>query len=280
MLTNERIQTLIKNLPDWPGTVKTSHKRAGQQFHKLTFVTDLGLSAHDSGIYTIVARILKHQPAEGPFQLPMNIPARYGGTGQDQWAWVLYDAQLIIYAMVKFGLRNEPEVKLAIEYLKGLLCDNGWPCAASKEVGNFRGPGPKDDPCPFANLAMLKVLSEFEESHDSQACQIDTNTLLSLWSDSTTRHPNFFYMGTDFRKLKVRFNWNDLLYVLDILSQFSWLMKDFRLLNMLRILKNKMDQQGRFTPESIRTARKDWEFGQEKEPSRWVTLLAWHIIRR
>jgi hypothetical protein len=182
--------------------------------------------------------------------------------------------------LVKFGLKNEPPVKAAIEYLAGLLRDNGWPCAVSKKLGKFRGPGRKDDPCPFANLVMLKVLSEIEELCDSPACHIGADTLLTLWNESTTQHPYMFYMGTDFRKLKVPFVWYDLMHVLNVLSRFSWLKKDARLLNMLGILKNKADQQGRYTLESIWTAWKNWEFGQKKEPSRWLTLLAWRIMRR
>jgi hypothetical protein len=87
-------------------------------------------------------------------------------------------------------------------------------------------------------------------------------------------------MGTDFRKLKAPFVWYDILHVLEVLSQFTWLRKDARLLQMLAILKSKMDEEGRFTPESVWTAWKDWEFGQKKTPSRWLTLLAWRIIGR
>jgi hypothetical protein len=123
-------------------------------------------------------------------------------------------------------------------------------------------------------------LSEIEGLRDSQACHIGTDTLLTLWSGSAKQHPYMFFMGTDFRKLKVPFVWYDLLHVLDILSRFPWLKQDKRLLDMLKILKSKADQQGRFTLESIWTAWKDWEFGQKKEPSRWLTLLAWRIFAR
>jgi hypothetical protein len=280
MLANAQVRNLLTELSEWPGKVISSHKSASQPFHKLTFMADLGLEVDDPGVDTIVARILNHQSVEGPFQLPMNIPTHYGGTGENQWAWALCDAPLIVYALVKFGLRNEPPVKLAIEYLAGLLRDNGWPCAVSKELGKFRGPGRKDDPCPFANLAMLKALSEFEEWRDSPACHVGTDTLLTLWSESATQHPYMFYMGTDFRKLKVPFVWYDLLHVLDVLSRFSWLKEDARLLDMLEVLKSKADRQGRFTLESIWTAWKDWEFGQKREPSRWLTLLSWRIIGR
>jgi len=280
MLADAKIQNLVAELTNWPWTVISSHKSAGQPFHKLTFLADLGLTAMDPGMEGITSRILKNRSDEGPFQLPVNIPTHYGGTGQEQGAWALCDAPLIVYAMAKFGLKNESAVQVAIDYLSGLIRDNGWPCAVSRELGNFRGPGRKDDPCPYANLAMLKVLSEFEERRNGPACRKGADIALSLWSDSATRHPYMFFMGTDFRKLKVPFVWYDLIHVLDVLSSFSWLKNDSRLLNMLGLLKIKADQDGRFSLESVWTAWKDWEFGQKKEPSRWLTLMAWRIMGR
>jgi hypothetical protein len=104
--------------------------------------------------------------------------------------------------------------------------------------------------------------------------------LLTLWHESLERHPYIFYMGDDFRKLKVPLIWYDLVHGLDVLSQFAWLKTDARLLEMAALLKSKADPQGRFTLESIWTAWKDWEFGQKREPSRWLTLTAWRIIQR
>jgi hypothetical protein len=280
MLANPQVRNLVDELSGLPGTAISSHKSAGQPFHKLTFIADLGLTASDPGMEGIIRRILEHQSAEGPFQLPTNIPVHFGGTGQDQWAWALCDAPLIVYALAKFGLQDDPAVKSAINHLAGLVRDNGWPCAVSKELGKFRGPGRKGDPCPFANLAMLKALSVIKEWRNSPECHTGADTLLSLWSESSTQHPYIFYMGTDFRKLKVPFVWYDLLHVLDVLSRFEWLREDPRLIDMLGILKSKADEQGRFTLESVWTAWKDWEFGQKKQPSRWLTLTAWRILNR
>jgi hypothetical protein len=279
-LADLRIQALLTELAGWPGKVISSHKSASQPFHKLTFVADLGLKAGDPGVDPIIARILEHRSDEGPFQLPTNVSRSYGGTGEDTWAWALCDAPLVVYGLVKFGLGKEPGVKKAIEYLAELIRDNGWPCAVSKELGSFRGPGRKEDPCPFANLAMLKALSEINVWRDSLACRIGADALLTLWGESTTRHPYIFYMGTDFRKLKVPFVWYDIMHVLDVLSRFPWLKDDARLHSMLGVMKCKADEQGRFTPESIWTAWKGWEFGQKKEPSRWLTLMAWRIMGR
>jgi hypothetical protein len=280
MLADPRVQYLVAELSAWPGKVIASHKSAGQPFHKLTFIADLGLSVNDPGMEIIVARILEHQSTEGPFQLSANIPTHYGGTGKDLWAWALCDAPLTVYALAKFGFRNEPAVKSAIQHLVELIRNNGWPCAVSKELGNFRGPGRKDDPCPFANLAMLKALSVIPELIDSPAAHIGAETILNLWSESASQHPYMFFMGTDFRKIKVPFVWYDLIHVLDVLSRFTWLKNDPRLLEMLGVLRSKADLQGCFTLESVWTAWKDWEFGQKKIPSRWLTLLAWRIIGR
>jgi hypothetical protein len=280
MLADPRVKDLIAELSGWPGKVISSHKSAGQPFHKLTFLADLGLKASDPDMDVIVERILQHQSAEGPFQLSSNIPVHYGGTGQDSWAWALCDAPLIVYALARFGLQHHPGVEKAISHLVGLVRDNGWPCAVSKELGNFRGPGRKEDPCPFATLAMLKTLSAISEQRYDPECQAGAESLLSLWHDSLTRHPYIFYMGTDFRKLKVPFVWYDLLHVLEVLSHFNWLKADPRYQEMLAILFSKADSQGYFTLESVWTAWKEWEFGQKKQPSRWLTLAAWRIFKR
>jgi hypothetical protein len=280
MLADIPVNTLLSELANWPGTVIASHKSASQSFHKLTFLSDLGLRIGDPGVDLIVERILSHQSVDGPFQLPMNIAPGYGGTGQDLWAWALCDAPLIVYALARFGLQDAPAVQAATRYLVGLLRENGWPCAVSKELGKFRGPGRKDDPCPFANLAMLKALSEIDEYRHSPACHTGAETLLALWDASAKQHPYMFFMGTDFRKLKVPFVWYDILHVLDILSRFPWLQGDSRLLEMVQIVRDRADPDGRFSLESVWTAWKDWEFGQKKAPSRWLTLMAWRVIDR
>jgi hypothetical protein len=280
MLADPRVQNLLAELAGWPGKVLSSHKSASQPFHKLAFIADLGLTIHDACVDDIVGRVLEHQSGEGPFQLSMNIPVHFGGMGKDQWAWALCDAPLIVYALVKLGLDNDPQVHSAIEHLVGLIRPTGWPCAVSKELGKFRGPGRKDDPCPYANLVMLKALSEIAEYRDGPACHTGAAVLLDLWSKSMSQHPYMFYMGTDFRKLKVPLIWYDLIHVLDVLTRFPWLRNDIRLLDMLGVLKSKKDMQGRFTLESVWTAWKDWEFGQKKLPSRWLTLLAWRVIER
>jgi hypothetical protein len=280
MLADPRVSALLGELADWPGTVIASHKSASQSFHKLDFLADLGLRAGDPGVDAIISAVLAHQSPEGPFTLPMRIAEGYGGTGEEQWAWALCDAPLEVYALATMGLADHPQVRRAADHLAGLTRDNGWPCVVSEQLGKFRGPGRKDDPCPFANLAMLKALSAFEHLRDGPAARIGAETLLQLWSESRERHPYQFYMGTDFRKLKAPLIWYDLLHVLDVLSRFEWLAGDPRLAEMLATMAEKADLEGRYTAESVWAYWKGWEFAQKSEPSAWITLLAWRIVQR
>lgn len=280
MLEHPQVQALLAELQGWPGSALTSHKQAGHPLHKLVFLADLGLRAGDPGMDAIIDCILGHRSEAGPFQVLMNIPRHFGGSGEDQWAWALCDAPLLLYALIKFGLGSDLRVQQALSYLTGLVRDDGWPCAASPELGRFRGPGSKEDPCPYANLVMLKALVETDEWRDSQASQTGAETLLSLWEQSRERHPYLFYMGTDFSKLKAPFIWYDILHVLEVLSQFPRLCSDARLQEMVAIVRAKSDSQGRFTPESVWKAWGEWDFGQKKLPSPWLTLITQRILKR
>ncbi len=280
LLADTKVQDLVADLQTWPGIVLNSHKSASQPFHKLNFLADIGLRAGDPGIDEIIHQLMSHQSEQGPFQLISNVSPRYGGSGEDTWAWALCDAPLLVYALFQFGLGSHPQVQAALDHLLTLVRENGWPCAVSPEMGRWRGPGRKDDPCPYANLAMLKVLGLNETLRTSQAAITGVETQLQLWEARQEQHPYIFYMGNDFCKLKAPLVWYDLLHVLDVLSLFPDCHQDPRLQDMLQVLREKASPEGQFTPESVWMAWKDWEFGQKKVPSRWITFLAHRILKR
>ena len=280
MINHPKIQLLLEELTNWPGTVLSSHKSAGQSFHKLSFIADLGFRRDDTRVSEIVGQIFEHKSDEGPFQLPTTIPKHFGGSGNTEWAWALCDAPIIIYSLAKLGLTKDEKIQKAAKHLVSAVHENGWPCAVSKELGKFRGPGRKDDPCPYATLIMLRMLLQFDEWKESKEARAGTECLLDLWTESRKLHPYMFYMGTDFRKLKAPFIWYDILHVLDTLSQSDWLKKDSRTQEMAQIVMQKAGPEGRYTPESEWKAWRGWDFGQKKEPSRWLTFLVLRIIER
>lgn len=280
MFAHPLVQALVEELRAWPGSILNSHKSAGHALHKLVFIADLGLRVDDPAIAEITEHVMEHQSPQGPFQMLGKISPAYGGTGEEVWGWALCDAPSLVYALTKLGLRDDPRVRAAAAYLAGLGRENGWPCAVSPEMGTWRGPGRKEDPCPYANLIMLKTLAQFENWRDSAAVHDGVNTALALWEARRNAHPYIFYMGNDFCKLKAPLVWYDLVHVLEVLTQFAWTRDDPRLHTMLDVALTKADAGGKFTPESVWQAWKAWDFGQKKVPSPWLTLLMQRILKR
>ena len=280
MLGDPQVQALLSELSTWPGEVLKNHKSAGHLYHKLNFLVDIGIQADDPGIARVIDSVLEHQSPEGPFQSLLNIPVHFGGSGKDSWSWMLCDAPNLVYAMLKLGLGTDPRVQRAVDYLLQLVRSNGWPCTTSPDLGKFHGPGRRDDPCPYANLIMLKVLGQIPEVYASSPAQTGVEAVLTLWEQRRDQHPYLFHMGTDFCKLKVPFVWYDLVHVLEVLSHFPWLPGETRYQEMVNMLKSKANPLGQYTPESAWSAWKDWEFGQKKAPSRWLTFIALRILQK
>ena len=268
LLEDPRIRALILELQDWPGPHLNSHKSPNQFFHKLAFLADFGLRCDDPGIATVVERILAQADEHGVPCLPIFISAAHGGKAEPQNGWALCDAPTILYTLKKLGVEDQ-RVNAATDYLATLIQENGFGCVVSKELGNWRGPGKKSDPCPYATLTMLKLLLLYESQFQKEI-DLCATCLLDLWEHSRDRHPYIFYMGTDFRKLKLPFIWYDLLHAVEVLSQVPAIRADSRLQEMFALIKSKKTAAG-YIPESVYQPYKDWDFGQKKAPSDWMT---------
>ena len=280
MLSSTLIREVLTELEKWPGHVINSHKSAGQLFHKISFIAELGFKSTDANIGEIIARMLDNISDEGIIQLPTNISKAYGGTGSDSWAWALCDAPLNLYSLIKLGYREDERIINGVKYLKTLVRSNGWPCIVSKELGKFHGPGKKDDPCPYATLMMLKLLSEFNEYIDSSEIKTGIDTICDLWMRSKETHPYMFYMGNDFRKLKAPLIWYDILHVLEVITRFPYSWDKKQVKEMLKTVLSKKNPEGKYIPESIWMEWKGWDFGQKKEPSPYLTYLILRILKR
>jgi len=280
MTDHHLINSIISELMNWPGQVLNSHKSAGQCYHKLSFLADIGITYADSRIKKVIKKVYDHRSEEGIFQLKSNIPVHFGGTGKDQYAWVLCDAPINVYSVAKMGLHNDPIILKAKDFLIKIGKDFGYPCTASKELGKFRGPGKKDDPCPYATMIMLKLISLYSSDKESNYANDSINSLLTIWEQSQTRHPYMFYMGTDFRKIKAPLIWYDIIHLTDTLSNFKQAILDSRFKQMIKIIESKATQDDKFIPESEWKAWKEWDFGQKKIPSAWLTFLVYRIRKR
>ncbi len=280
MINEPQIKSLFNEVQKWPNPPLKRHNDASHPIHKLAFLTDIGIKQDNEILCAILKKIINTQADDGGLQILVNIPTRFGGTGEDQFSWMLCDAPLLLYILLKSGMDVEKTAGRTVKLLKELVRDNGWPCSASQNLGKFRGPGRKSDPCPYANLLVVKALSQKTEWRDGKECRIGAETLLNLWEHRKETKPYLFGMGTRFKKLKAPLIWYDILHVVDVLSRLPWLRKDERLQEMVQIIIQKSNEEGKYYAESVWRAWGGWSFGQKKEPSAWITFLVYRILTR
>ena len=280
MLEHPAVHSLIAGAITWPGYALQRHNDARHPLHHLSTLADFGLHHADPGLDQAINSILAHQSPRGAFQTLLNIPAAYGGSGQDQWAWVACDAPILLYALLGLGLPPDERLARAVEHLISLAGNNGWGCAAAPELGRFKGPGRRSDPCPIASLYALKALSLLPDLRDMPAVRAGAEMLLSHWEQRREKKYFLFGVGTDFRKLKYPFIWYDILHVLEVLSCYPFLHKDPRLLEMLSVVVAQADSHGCYAAGSMYQAWKGWSFADKKNPSPWLTFLVFRIQAR
>ena len=282
-LSNQKIKAYLNDVADYHSILVSNHKNPDLSIHKLLFLLEIGFDTDVPEIQTAVDKIMENKDGNGVYQSLTNIPKHFGGSGEDIFGWCLCDAPLLLLALLKAGVDYERHIKQGVDYLLTFHTDIGFPCTVSKEFGNFRGPGRKDDPCPYASLVMLKLMSAIPEYRESEFAVDTAKGLLTLWENSLERHPYMFYMGTDFRKLKAPAMWAmwyDLVSVVDVLSHFEFIKSDARFVEMVEMIKSKQNNSGLYTPEAVYQKFKGWDFGQKKEPSPYLTYLCYQILSR
>jgi len=280
MLNHPQVQLLIEDASGWPGYALKRHNDAKHPIYKLSTLADFGLKVTDEGLHEVVKAILSHQSPEGAFESLILIPKAFGGSGQESWSWFLCDSPTLLYGLLALGLGETGSIQRAVNHLIGLVEENGWRCSASPDLGKFKGPGKRSDPCPIANVYALKALSQTKNTNGKHAAHTGTEMLLNHWQIRREKKFYLFGMGTDFSKLKYPFVWYDILHVVDVLSRFPWVHSDPRFIEMVETITAQADSQGRYTASSMYRAWKDWSFADKKHPSPWITFLVLRIQKR
>lgn len=226
-----------------------------------------------------IQAMIKHQAPEGMFQTNMHLYRRFTGLDGEHWTWMAFDTP-ILYTLLAMGLAEDDRVKMALDYVLGIVQVNGWRCGASRMLGNFKGPGNREAPCPIVNVLNLKAISTISDLIDGEAAKTGTEMLLRHWEQRGQIKHYLFGIGTDFHKLKYPYIWYDILHVADVLSRFPHVQGDHRFLEMVIAIQDQADEDGLYTANSMYIAWKGWSFANKKEPSPWLTFLAMRISKR
>jgi hypothetical protein len=279
MLQDPRIKQLLADVADYHGMLVSGHKNAALPIHKLLFLLDLGLDDSVVEIKHAIGAILSHKDQSGVYQSKVIIPKQYGGNDAAAFVWSLCDAPLLLMALCKAGVDYPSHIEQGVKYLLSFKNENGFPCVSSSELGKWRGPGKKEDCCPYATLIMLKLMNEIP-AYEANPLRLETaQNLLDLWENSMQTHPYMFFMGTDFRKLKAPMLWYDIVSMSDALSKVKGVIDDPLFIDMIDILHAKQNAKGSFTPESVYLKFNAWDFGQKNIPSPYLTYLIQRIFQ-
>jgi hypothetical protein len=280
MLAHPKIKALVEAAAGWPGYALKRHNDAAHPIYKFSTLADFGLKFDDPGMLEGLQAVMLRQGPQGAFQSPILVPKAFGGSGKELWTWLLCDAPTLLYTLLAMGLDDDTAVKKATEHLVSLVDENGYRCVAAPELGRFRGPGRKADPCPIANLYALKALSLVPELVNSPATRLATEVLLRHWEKRNERKIYLFGIGGDYHKIKYPMIWYDILHVADVLSRFPFLHQDPRFQEILAALDGLAGDDGCYTASSMYRAWKGWSFADKKAPSPWLTFLVLRIRMR
>ncbi|KPJ49747.1 hypothetical protein AMJ40_04865 [candidate division TA06 bacterium DG_26] len=237
-------------------------------FWILGMLADFGLARDDERIARACEYVFSTQTASGGFGwAPPPTPA-------DCFTGILTES------LAKLGYLHDPRLKRAYEWLlRRQRLDGGFWC---KKTG-LPGAGRQKEPsCAFATLVVLGAFAENPGLKRSKVVRRAVEFLLACWE----RRGKMKYAGHDsqigrgWEKLKYPFTDYRILKHLDVLSRFSSTRKDSRMEEMVGVLIDKADEEGRFYAESVHRVWSDFDFSQKERPSRWITLLVHTIVRR
>ncbi|MGB2698535.1 MAG: prenyltransferase/squalene oxidase repeat-containing protein, partial [Candidatus Zixiibacteriota bacterium] len=237
-------------------------------FWVLGMLADFGLKREDKNIARACEYVFSTQLAEGGFGwAPPPTPG-------DCFTGILTES------LAKSGYGSDPRLEKAYEWLTvRQRLDGGFWC---KNTGQPGGPREKEPSCAFATLCVLGALIQHPELKEDTITKKGADFLFRCWENrgkiKYAGHDSQIGKGWD--KLKYPFTDYRILKYLDVLSQLEFAKNDRRMNKIVDILIAKKDKEGRFCSESIHKVWLDFDFGQMNSPSRWITLLAYLIVRR
>jgi len=251
-----------------PKDIHTWWPKKDTTFWMLPVLADFGFTVEDKRIARACEYVLSTQLPSGGFGWdPLTKPGDC-------------HSAIIIESLSKLGLLQDSRLQRAYDWLiKRQRLDGGFWC---KNTGQIAGPREKEPSCALATTFVLGALAQNPKLRNSGVAKKGVGFLFQCWEN----RGKVKYAGhdsqieTDWEKLKYPFTDYKILKYLDVLSQFEHAKKRLQETEMVDVLLSKQNEKGKFTPESIVKVWSEFDFGQKEKPSRWITLLAWRIVKR
>jgi hypothetical protein len=268
---HKSVASLLDEVKVWP-----QERRLGRAYDprdslwKLALLADFGLKRDDPRIAAVAKKVFDAQAPE-----PAAPGFLHGGFDHTK-SWdkrpYICLSHVMTYALARFGYLDDPRLRRAYDYIADWQrLDGGWHPTEACLPGGERQ---KDESCPFGTVNVLRAVGANPDLIESEIARRAVEFVLTCWERREEPYrPVGFGMGTTFDKLQCPFVQHQLLKTVDTLSIFPAAMDDERYLDMLAAVTEKQSSEGLFTPQGINKPYAEFDFGQKKEPSPWITFL-------
>jgi len=270
---DSKIQVLINRLKDSSVGIpalksgKVAYTSTGNAFWDLFFLADIGLKVEDIHIQNEINDLFKLQQDDGTFILQDGTKSGY-----------FCIPTIILASLAKMGYNNDPHILRFIERIfETQRLDGGWHCALNRAKGKKLQ---DTESCPMDNLNILMLLGQYDTYRNDTRLNGAIDLLLVHWKKRMDPwRPYGFGIGNDYLKLKYPAVKYEILRVLDVLSIYPYAIKSKEFNEMFELVMKK-SPDGRFFAESVSRSYSEFDFGQTKLPSRWITFLIYRIQKR
>jgi len=245
-------------------TGRVSYKETGNAYWDLFFLADIGLTASDLELENEIEEVFSLQSPDGTFITGREVSPNY-----------FCMSAILLSSIARMGYGDDPGLN---KYIRVILnsqgLDGGWHCYNNgTELLDI-------DSCPMDNLNILMLLGQYEKYRNDSRFNGAIDLLLNHWERRDKKWRLYgFGIGERFMSLKYPAVKYGILRVLDVLSLFPYAVGSRGFKSMLDFVHQK-SSNGEYFAESTDGSYAEFDFGQRKEPSRWITFLVNRIEKR
>ena len=275
MQSHPHIAALLTALDPWPPDNPLSKAYDPKDsLWKLNTLADFGLRRDDERIAALAERVFAAQAEDGGFL--------HGGFDHTRsWHTRPYVCltHVMTYALARFGYEDDARLQRAYDHLtRWQRLDGGWHPNKLNLPGGERETEPS---CPFGTVNVLRAVVARASLRESQIAERAAGFLLDCWERRAEPYrPVGFGIGSTWDKVQYPFVQYQLLKTADTLAYIPAACEDARFQEMLGRLEAKCGPEGKWIAEGINKPYSDFDFGQKKQPSAWITFLATRALIR
>ena len=276
---NQQIQTLISETTEWFPQSITRHNVPYLSHYKLQMLAEFGFEKKDNKIREIIKKATSCVK-NNSYSIRQTLPVKGEGFTKpdpdaNEWHAMPCDSPIITYALLLLGHKDD-KVQRTIETLKKHWeTKQGWFCFFFFVEGQFKK---LQIGCPMAGLMALQVFSIVPELKESVQAKNAFEPI--KFHKDYGKSLYFFGRSKKFQTFKYPFVWYNALYLADVLTRFDFLKKEKLVIELIEWIEKSQEKNGRFKPTSIFLPYKNWDFGNKKESSPWITYLCCRILKQ